>query len=61
MSDIIGYDHWKTTEPEYLGPDEEPEEEPTGSCDICGVNVYGSDLCDQCEWSIAAANGEVVP
>jgi hypothetical protein len=30
------------------------EDEPIGSCDVCGVNLYGDEnsvgLCDQCAW-----------
>lgn len=58
MTDRI--DAWKTTEPDYYEePDE--DEEPTGSCDECGVNVYGSDLCDSCDWHRAVAAGEIKP
>jgi hypothetical protein len=31
--------------------------EPTGSCDDCGVNLYGDEhtegLCDQCSWKLS--------
>jgi hypothetical protein len=38
-------------------PEDEPDwsDEPTGSCDGCGVNLYGEEqvegLCDQCSWA----------
>ena len=39
--------------------------EPIGSCELCGVNVYEDDahlcdqggyICDQCAWAISQAN-----
>lgn len=31
--------------------DDDYDDEPTGSCDECGCNVYdGEDYCEQCEW-----------
>lgn len=46
--------------------DYDPCNEPIGSCEDCGTNIYededdGSGLCDQCQWYIAVANGEIDP
>ena len=33
--------------------DDDPEDDPVGSCDECGTNLYAEDdeeLCDQCLW-----------
>ena len=33
--------------------DDEADDEPVGSCDNCGVNLYHDDdenYCDQCLW-----------
>ena len=33
--------------------DDEALDEPIGSCDVCGCNLYAEDiggLCNQCEW-----------
>lgn len=33
--------------------DDDPADEPVGSCDECGTNLYPEDdeeLCDQCLW-----------
>lgn len=45
-----------------LGPDDpdawhddDPEDEPVGSCEECGTNIYADDdeeLCDQCLWRL---------
>ena len=36
--------------------------EPTGSCDVCGVNIYEENmdtgLCDQCEWDTGPPSKE---
>jgi hypothetical protein len=35
--------------------------EPVGSCDWCGVNLYADDddeLCDQCLWSSEQSRGD---
>jgi len=42
--------------------DDRSSDEPTGSCEDCGVNIYGDDnetidgeyLCDQCYWARSA-------
>ena len=37
-------------------PDLDEWEEPKGSCDNCGTNLYADDgdfLCGQCEWFAA--------
>jgi hypothetical protein len=40
-------------------PDDGMSNEPVGSCDECGVNIYEENedtgLCDQCEFAIAAS------
>lgn len=37
-------------------------DEPVGSCDECGVDLYGDEryegLCDQCSWRQAQARGD---
>lgn len=44
-------------------PESDEPDEPIGSCDNCGVNVYededdGSGLCGQCQWFAAMNNEE---
>lgn len=39
--------------------DDEYDDEPCGSCENCGCNLYPEDdfhLCDQCQWLIEEAN-----
>lgn len=40
----------------------EPNNEPIGSCDECGTNLYEDDeyngMCGQCYWFIYMAGGE---
>lgn len=41
----------------YDDSEYDPDDEPIGSCDNCGGNVYPSDysdgtLCDECEWKM---------
>jgi hypothetical protein len=46
------------------GPDDDSREdpaEPTGSCDLCGSNLYPGDdwdgLCNGCAWSVEQNRG----
>jgi hypothetical protein len=47
---------WDVCDP--VGDDEEDDawEEPRGSCENCGVNLYGPDdydgYCEQCAWTL---------
>lgn len=49
----------------YDQDDVEDFDEPTGSCDMCGCNVYDfDDLCDQCDWMVSQCgytDDEVTP
>lgn len=39
---------------------DEPSDEPVGSCDECGTNLYEEDdefLCDQCLWRMTGGAG----
>lgn len=49
----------------YDPPDDEYCDEPIGSCDSCGTNLYeddcwvldGEELCDQCYWFATLGGG----
>lgn len=52
----IGDDDLFDDQGDGFGPWPDDCDEPTGSCDWCGTNVYGGgDLCDQCEWQAEQA------
>ncbi len=42
--------------------EEDETDEPCGSCEKCGVDLFSwndDTLCDQCEFSVGLANGEI--
>lgn len=46
------------SEPE-IDDDQGYNDEPIGSCEECGCNLYPEDdfhLCDQCQWAIEETN-----
>lgn len=48
-------------ENDYDGDFEDDWDEPVGSCDECGTNLYNGDdpdLCEQCLWAASPEPGE---
>lgn len=52
---------WAEFDPRDYDDDDWDDNEPIGSCDLCGCNLYPDDdwdgLCNQCSWSCEQNKG----